>query len=649
MLALRSFPRRAPTAAIPSIRLVPASRPTRMLSAMAQPQPESPPAKEAPTARPLYSRQAELPHLPVPALDKTLSKYLQTVKPYLNDQELAKTSRTVEAFAQSEEGRTLQQRLVDRARQPGMVNWLADWWDDLAYLRVRDPVVINVSYFYAFEDDRLRRSSAQRAADLTYAALQFRQSVVEETIQPETIRGQPLCMASYKNMFHTCRIPAQDVDHLQHYDSQAHQHIAVVRQNHFYTVPTHRPDGTPLTVAEWECQFDRILRAETSPGPALGALSAGERNTWAADRESLLAAHPGNRDHLEQLESAAFLVCLDSTTPVTRDEHARMCWHGDGRNRFYDKPLQFLVADNGRAGFLGEHAGMDGTATSRLSNYILSHARANYQTPNQSGDTSAAELPAPARLNFQLNDTVHRAVQRAEAQFDQLIDRHQLRVLAYQGYGKNLIKMFRASPDSYVQMLMQLAYYKMYGRCDGTYESVQTRKFARGRTEVCRSVSVESVAFVRAMDDPTITDPVTKWKLAQEAIRAHSQYMKEAAEGQGIDRHLLGLKLCLRPHEPVPAMFQDPVFSKSNHWNLSTSQLSSPYYAGWGYGEVVPDGYGLAYMIKDDSLHFNVTCANEPGMDATRLHHYLEEAANDMRDVFKASIDGASNVLKAKL
>jgi len=40
------------------------------------------------------------------------------------------------------------------------------------------------------------------------------------------------------------------------------------------------------------------------------------------------------------------------------------------------------------------------------------------------------------------------------------------------------------SPDGYVQMAFQLAYYTMYDKLVLTYESAHTRQFAHGRTEV---------------------------------------------------------------------------------------------------------------------------------------------------------------------
>lgn len=80
------------------------------------------------------------------------------------------------------------------------------------------------------------------------------------------------------------------------------------------------------------------------------------------------------------------------------------------------------------------------------------------------------------------------------------INDHQLANLVFGDYGKGLIKKFGVSPDAFVQMAIQLAYYKMYGTCRPTYESSQTRKYAFGRTETTRSVSNESVAWVKIMN-----------------------------------------------------------------------------------------------------------------------------------------------------
>jgi hypothetical protein len=85
-------------------------------------------------------------------------------------------------------------------------------------------------------------------------------------------------------------------------------------------------------------------------------------------------------------------------------------------------------------------------------------------------------------------------------------------VVHFEKYGKDVIKKHKVSPDAWVQMVKQLAYGKMTGGKPAvTYESAQTRKFRLGRTEVIRSASNQSKAFVDAMLDPN-GSVSTLWK-----------------------------------------------------------------------------------------------------------------------------------------
>jgi carnitine O-acetyltransferase len=128
-----------------------------------------------PSAGPMLRFQVSLPHLPVPTLSSTAAKYLESVRPHLTPSAFAATEATVSAFLRSTIAAQLQQRLQARASEPEIKNWLADWWNDAAYMAYRDPVVVFVSYFFVHLDDKLRRSQASRAAALIKAMLPFRE------------------------------------------------------------------------------------------------------------------------------------------------------------------------------------------------------------------------------------------------------------------------------------------------------------------------------------------------------------------------------------------------------------------------------------------------------------------------------------------
>jgi carnitine O-acetyltransferase len=139
----------------------------------------------------------------------------------------------------------------------------------------------------------------------------------------------------------------------------------------------------------------------------------------------------------------------------------------------------------------------------------------------------------------------------------------------------------------------------MYGKNRPTYESAATRRFQQGRTETCRTVSDESVAFCNAMADPSVDQKTTE-ELFRKALNAHVEYISAASDGKGVDRHLFGLKKLLGPGDEMPAIFKDPAYSYSSHWFLSTSQLSSEYFNGYGWSQVVDDGFGIAYMVNEN-------------------------------------------------
>ncbi|KAI8075381.1 acyltransferase ChoActase/COT/CPT [Gilbertella persicaria] len=599
-------------------------------------------------AGPMLRYQKNLPKLPVPKLSETLQKYLKTVHPLLTPEEYKRTEEAVKDFEKPGGlGQELQRRLVARAQDPNMVNWMEEWWLDQAYMGYRDPVVVYVSYFYAYKDDKFRKIPAQRAAAITTAALEFKKQVVEHTLEPEYAKGEPMCMDSYKYMFNNCRIAHKPSDLAASFDPFKNTHIVAIRKNKFYVIDTVH-QGVQLSTKELQAQFERVIdQAGDIKGIPVGVLTSENRDKWTDHRDLLLAANPINKQVMSKIETASFVVCLDDLTPNTRDEFCRANWHGDGRNRFYDKPLQFIVFENGKAGFIGEHSCMDGTATCRLNEYVCDGLAKNRI---QHGSDQVRSLPQPEEITFVLNKEIENAIQSAEQDFDELIAKHEMTVLAYNAFGKNLIKKFKCSPDGFAQMAIQLAYYKMFGVSRPTYESGQTRKFQRGRTETCRSVSDESVAFVKAFEDPYLSD-AQKIATLRAALKSQGAHMSMAVNGHGVDRHLFGLKNSLKSGEEKPALFTDPAFAYSSHWYLSTSQLSSEHFDGYGWGQVVNDGFGVAYMVKNNALQFNIASVKDLEVHGKKyvngtyqFKQCLEDACNDMRDVLQTELSAQAKL-----
>ncbi|KAI0913636.1 acyltransferase ChoActase/COT/CPT [Ustulina deusta] len=620
--ALRSVIRKGTTAKSPL--MAPASR--RSNSSL------PPGYVEDKSKGPTLRFQESLPRLPVPTLEETAARYVKSIHALLSPVEFAASKKVVDEFIRpGGVGEKLQKKLIAKREDPETKNWIYEWWNDAAYLSYRDPVVPYVSYFYSHRDDRRRRNPAKRAAAITTAALEFKKQVDTGTLEPEYMKKLPICMDSYKWMFNASRVAAKPADYPVKFEPKDHKHIVAIRKNQVFKI-AHEVNGQQLNTTELEAQFAKVYELAQRV-PAVGALTSENRDVWTDARKILLDASPKNTAALETIESASFVVCLDDASPVTLEERAHQYWHGDGQNRWYDKPLQFIVNDNGTSGFMGEHSMMDGTPTHRLNDYVNDLIFGNKL--DFSNPSVRSNLPDPVAVNFEITPEVQAEIDRAIKDFAAVIGQHELAVQAYQGYGKGLIKKFKCSPDAYVQMVIQLAYHKMYGKNRPTYESAATRRFQLGRTETCRTVSDDSVAFCNAMAAPDVSDE-DRISLFRKAIAAHIEYISAASDGKGVDRHLFGLKKLLEPGEEVPAIYKDPVFGYSSSWFLSTSQLSSEFFNGYGWSQVIDAGFGIAYMINENSLNFNVV---SKGIGSQKMSYYLNEAAGDIRDLLLPTLE----------
>ena len=196
-------------------------------------------------------------------------------------------------------------------------------------------------------------------------------------------------------------------------------------------------------------------------------------------------------------------------------------------------------------------------------------------------------------------------------------------------------------PDAFVQVAMQLATYRLFGEQVGTYEATQVRSFLHGRTDVTRAVTTDSEAFVKRMglrpklDENDSSARQEKIRLLKMATKTHAKYTGLAAAAQGVDRHFLGLAMVVQTGEQSPNLYSNPVFQRSKKWRSSTSQLSHPRFNLWGYGEVVPDGVGLAYAVLPRSCVFNITALRTTGW-TDKLSELLEEALLEMQRLLEA-------------
>ncbi|KAL7874869.1 hypothetical protein SRHO_G00058390 [Serrasalmus rhombeus] len=100
---------------------------------------------------------------------------------------------------------------------------------------------------------------------------------------------------------------------------------------------------------------------------------------------------------------------------------------------------------------------------------------------------------------FDKNRITVRAAERQGCEV--LADDVDFHVFAFRDFGKGSIKKAKMSPDGFIQLALQLAFYRDRGMFCLTYEASMTRLFREGRTETVRSCTSESCEFLRAFEN----------------------------------------------------------------------------------------------------------------------------------------------------
>ena len=379
-------------------------------------------------------------------------------------------------------------------------------------------------------------------------------------------------MYQYSRMFGTSRIAT---DHgCQMRTDPASKHIAVLCRSQFYWFDVLDENHDIIVSEQFLAENFKAIIDDASSIPAseaakqaVGVLTSESRSVWADLRQQIeVDDDTNNKECLDLIDSALFIVCLDDSEPVGQAEVSEnmLCGSydidtgvqsGTCTNRWYDK-LQLIVCRNGAAGINFEHTGVDGHTVLRFVSDIYTDTIMRFAKtinpaapnlwPSMSPDPSKRDPESfgdvdstPHKLEWKLTPDIATAIRFAETRLSDLILQNELKVLEFTGYGSGFMKSSGFSPDAFVQMAFQATYYGLYGRVQSVYEPAMTKGFLHGRTEAIRSTTTESVNFIKRFCENV--SPQIKVDALKKACARHTAISREAGAGQGQDRHLYAL------------------------------------------------------------------------------------------------------------
>jgi carnitine O-acetyltransferase len=80
---------------------------------------------------------------------------------------------------------------------------------------------------------------------------------------------------------------------------------------------------------------------------------------------------------------------------------------------------------------------------------------------------------SPSKLMWTLTPSIRGGIRYAETRLSDLICQNDCQALEFKGYGKNFITSHGFSPDAFVQMAFQAAYFGLYGQ-DALFSDSET-------------------------------------------------------------------------------------------------------------------------------------------------------------------------------
>jgi len=647
-----------------------------------------------------YHFQSDLPRLPIPTVENTLSRYINS----LEAQEGSVSSAQIEnvkSLAVSEKSKidNLHQKLLDYDKENNHTSYISGAWFDM-YLKDRSALPFNVTPFFGAKypenvDASLAKEEQMilRAANVVISTVRLCLTLDNEYLEPELfkigkvdestremyrnitnytpalphftppgnsvplglksvlayalLKQAPLDMSQYKNLFKSSRIPKAGKDEILKTDKS--KHIMIQCRGRFYQLNVLNDNHDILGFEEIykgvECIWNDACGKEYNEESSVAWLSSWTRDEWANAREHLVSTSSQNHSSISAIDSSIFNLVLDDSVeerlefnPKDARRATDTFLSGNGATRWWDKSISWIMTKGGDLAMTFEHSWGDGVAVMRCFNDVLDE---NFNRPMLEKPASGDTTPVPwTELTFEIDETTQTNINQAKQLYKKTFDDLDVSAEILYSVGKTFFKNNKLSPDSVVQLAIQAAWQNVTNSTCPVYQSASTSGFKHGRTENLRACTNESVKAARMISGKVgVFSDAEIIAAIRESGTKHNGLKGEAVMGQGFDRHIFGM--CARANEhglEVPEIFSNDVNKYMNHFNLSTSTLDTPNFISGGFGAVVPDGLGVGYAAQADYMACAITARKSTmKCSPSDFTAAFDESLGKIRDVFDRS------------
>ncbi|MCZ2256904.1 choline/carnitine O-acyltransferase [Sporosarcina sp. G11-34] len=584
-----------------------------------------------------FAYENELPELPVPPLMSTKAKLLEWVEPLLSDTQFQETTEVVNRFFEEDgEAEMLQEKLHEwDDKLEG--SWLKPLWDDL-YLKYRNPLPTGMHFNILLDNKKHENqyTHSELVGKVSYLVTELYHTIIDGKVVPVTLNGIPLDMSQYKKFFRSVRIPRLERDDFRVAEfDKSNNHVILLYKNNVYKVNVTNSEGEIYQSKEIAAAIETIFQTEINEGANVGIFTTATRDEAAKVYEQLIVSKV-NADILQTIADSLIVISMDEESDNSEDAIENLML--SGTNKYYDKTIQVVITKKGELGYSIEHSAVDGTTIFA----VISHV--NDGLANEESEiVYTTEKTFGEKQEWEISKEIQESLTNFQKYNEQTKYALHVKSRTFEGFGSNEIKNMNISPDAFFHMALQVAQYRTFGTLRSVYEPVSVRVFHEGRTECARATSMEKLNLVHALENGE-ADNETLYSLMQKAGAAHSNRIIECRKGYGVERHMYGLEQMYYLHgaqsgmKELPEIFRDKGYLTMRHDFISTSGMAYDNVKYRIFGPVVEGGFGLAYILLDQSISINLSCNISEQENAGKLSNHLVDALVELREIANSCV-----------
>jgi hypothetical protein len=301
---------------------------------------------------------------------------------------------------------------------------------------------------------------------------------------------------------------------------------------------------------------------------------------------------------LQTIETAVLVINLDDGTPDTLTEHITQTMLNDGVNRWFDKPMQFVVTANGRSSVILEHSRIDGVTALSLLYLLHDHIQA-YKTPLRNGvNGTHTRVSLAKEMPLITNPAIDAHIATLRATFADMLPQREFITHVTTQFGKNFLINNGMPIKGVAEATIQLASRLYHGWSPESWEGVSLSHFHKGRHDMIQTVSGPVADFCASATDESVPLAQRRQALVQAADNMTAN-VKNAMQGKGFFRLINVIKELWPADEARPAYFDHPIIQRIMTYTLVVTMLD-PVAPGAAAMPANPEAIRIRYGVGDD-------------------------------------------------